>query len=147
MGRIFVVPSIFSTSGCKESKQVAVRQGYTETTKSREQLRHVDGTKYLSNIFSIHNYEMISNAIPAPLRHALSSLQFVPNSTEVKLKAAAELRQKKKSATATTTNENAEAATHTNAAAMDSQAVRTSAATPASATAIPPTSSVPIQPR
>ncbi|KAF8346814.1 hypothetical protein F5887DRAFT_834375, partial [Amanita rubescens] len=114
-----------SASGCKESEQVAVRQEYMETTQRREQVQHVDGTKYLLNVFSIHNYEMISNVIPAPLRHALSTFRFVPDGTEVKLKAAAEIRQKKKSATTTTTNGNTEAITHTNAAATGSQAVQT----------------------
>ena len=133
-----------SASGCKESKQVTIRQEYAETMQNHEQVQHMDCTKYLLNIFSIHNYKTISNVIPAPLKHALSSLQFVPNSIEVKLKAAAEICQKKKSATATTTNGNAEAATHTNAAAMGLQPVQTLVPTSASTTAIPVISTVPI---
>ena len=91
-------------------------------------------------------YETISNVIPAPLKHALSSLQFVPNSIEVKLKAAAEICQKKKLATATTTNGNAEVATHTNPAAAGSQPVQTLVPTSASTKAIPLISTVPIWP-
>ena len=99
-----------SGSECNGSRWVAIRQEYMETTKSREQVRHADSTRYLLNIFSVHNYEAISNVIPAPLGQAITSLRFVPDSTEVKLKAAAEMRQKKKSATkgnAATTGTNA----------------------------------------
>lgn len=114
-----------------------------ETTQIREQVRHADSKKYLLNIFSIHNYETISNVIPAPLRHALSSLQFVPDGTEVKLKAAAEIHNKKSVAAA---KKKAETTSHTNAAPTGLEAMQTPASTPASGTSIP-ISTVSIQPR
>lgn len=118
-----------SGSECNESCWVAIRQEYMETMKSQEHVQHADSTRYLLNIFSVHNYEAISNVIPAPLGQAITSLWFVPDSTEVKLKVAAEMHQKKKSAT-----KGSAATTGTNAAVKSSVGLQTMV-TPASTSA------------
>ncbi|KAG1765890.1 hypothetical protein EV702DRAFT_1283028 [Suillus placidus] len=89
-----------ASSSCGEFVSVNIQQERTETTKTKTSLVHKNASHFVLNAHSLHNYALISQVIPQPLRMAMS-LPFLPNSREVRLKAARTVRAKKAGTTDT----------------------------------------------
>ncbi|KAG1863736.1 hypothetical protein F4604DRAFT_1929149 [Suillus subluteus] len=83
-----------ASSSCDEFVSVNTRQERTETTKMKTSLIHKNTGRFVLNAHSLHNYALISQVIPHPLRMAMN-LPYFPNSREVRLKAARAVRAKK----------------------------------------------------
>ncbi|KAG0697333.1 hypothetical protein DFH29DRAFT_764537, partial [Suillus ampliporus] len=80
-----------ASSSCGEFVSVNIQQERTETRKTKTSLVHKNANRFVLNARSLHNYALISQVIPQPL-HMAMSLPFLPNSREVRLKAARTVR-------------------------------------------------------
>jgi len=87
-----------ASSGCNKFASVNIQQERTETTKTKQSIVHKETGRFVLNAYSLHNYSLISQVIPAPLRMAMS-VPYLPNSRQVQLNAARAIRMKKASET------------------------------------------------
>ncbi|EIW74160.1 hypothetical protein CONPUDRAFT_18304, partial [Coniophora puteana RWD-64-598 SS2] len=75
--------------GCQASGVQHIAQERELTMRTRSVIQHADDINFVINVYSLHNYKTIRDALPLHLKHAN---RFIPQQKETDIKLAASER-------------------------------------------------------